>query len=392
MSSSANSAAVKGNTGRAASTNPASTTIINKLQSASREANVLTPERTRKVYPPESGTCNPRLIRSDARKPIDPYPVRQKDFFFRAPYLLFAKISRGNTAIYTRPRCPQYLDEIYPEEEQIRDQALDRMDDQASLWLPDMIFVNRCWASTIIHAQEEGNEFLQLRAHIERGLTDIGKEELPMANPDVLRSIQYAAAMGGMLFDYNNMLNRENHQLRGQIQEMEESMETEQGRHRDLERTVDHLSSRVTTMESTLNAVGPLVLVALHGSGSPEDLSALADDEGRSPAGPTRTGQRAHRGKDKHGPYSRADRLGKGRLVPIESEASGSGGTSYQSVLRTDGSMPSSPLPTPIPPPEEHRSTLDPWMSDLQDIPVSELIAVAEEAEAMDRAQSRAIP
>jgi hypothetical protein len=31
-------------------------------------------------------------------------------------------------------------------------------------------------------------------------------------------------------------------------------------------------------------------------------------------------------------------------------------------------------------------------MSDLQDIPVSELIVVAEEAEAMDRAQSRAIP
>jgi hypothetical protein len=80
-----------------------------------------------------------------------------------------------------------------------------------------------------------------------------------MANPDVLRSIQYAAAMGGMLFDYSNTLNRENHQLRGQIRKMEESMETEQGRRRDLERTVDRLSSRVTTMESTLNAVGPLV-------------------------------------------------------------------------------------------------------------------------------------
>jgi hypothetical protein len=211
------------------------------------------------MSPPESGTCNPRLIRSDARKPIDPYPVCQKDFFFRAPYLPFAKISRGNTAIYTRPRCPQYLDEIYPEEEQIRDQALDRMDDQANLWLPDMIFVNRCWASTIIHAQEEGNKFLQLCAHIERGLTNIGKEELPMVNPDVLRSIQYAAAMGGMLFDYNNMLNWENHQLREQIREMEEMMETEQGHCWDLERTIDRLSSRVTTMESTLNVVGPLV-------------------------------------------------------------------------------------------------------------------------------------
>ncbi|KAF9791324.1 hypothetical protein BJ322DRAFT_1104996 [Thelephora terrestris] len=141
-------------------------------------------------------------------------------------------------------------------------------------------------------------------------------------------------------------------------------------------------------MESTLNAV----LVALHGSGSPEDPSALADDEGRSPAGPTCTGQRACCGKDKHGPYSCADRLGKGRLVPIESEASGSGGTSYQSVPRTDGSVLSSPSPTPILPPEEHRSTLDPWMSDLQDIPVLELIAAGEEAEAMDRAQSRAIP
>jgi Tfp pilus assembly protein PilN len=62
-----------------------------------------------------------------------------------------------------------------------------------------------------------------------------------------------------MLFNYNNMLNRENHQLRGQIQEMEELMETEQGRRRDLERTVDRLLSRVTTMESTLNAVVPLV-------------------------------------------------------------------------------------------------------------------------------------
>ena len=134
------------------------------------------------------------------------------------------------------------------------------------------------------------------------------------------------------------------------------------------------------------------MLVALHGSGSPEDPSALADDEGQSPAGPMHTGQRARRGKDKHGPYSRADRLGKGRLVPIESEASGSGGTSYQSVPRTDGSVLFSPLPTPVPPPEEHQSILDPWMSDLQDILVLELIAAAEEAEAMDCAKSRAIP
>jgi hypothetical protein len=94
---------------------------------------MLTPERTHKVYPPESGTCNPRLIRSDARKPIDLYPVRQKDFFFCTPYLPFAKISRGNTATYTCPHAPQYLDEIYPEEEQIRDQALDRMDNRANL-------------------------------------------------------------------------------------------------------------------------------------------------------------------------------------------------------------------------------------------------------------------
>ena len=72
--------------------------------------------------------------------------------------------------------------------------------------------------------------------------------------------------------------------------------------------------------------------------------------------------------------------------------ASGSGGTSYQSVPRTDGSVLFSPLPTPVPPPEEHQSILDPWMSDLQDILVLELIAAAKEAEAMDRAQSRAIP
>ncbi|KAF9789324.1 hypothetical protein BJ322DRAFT_1018009 [Thelephora terrestris] len=149
------------------STNLASTTITNKLQSASREANMLTPERTHKVYPPESSTCNPQLTCSDACKPIDPYPVRQKDFFFHTPYLPFAKISCSNTAAYTCPCAPQYLDEIYPEEEQIRDQALDRMDDQANLWLPNMVFVNRCWASTIIHAQEEGNEFLRLYPHIE---------------------------------------------------------------------------------------------------------------------------------------------------------------------------------------------------------------------------------
>jgi hypothetical protein len=134
------------------------------------------------------------------------------------------------------------------------------------------------------------------------------------------------------------------------------------------------------------------VLVALHGSGSPEDPSALADDEGRLPAGPTRTGQRACCGKDKHGPYSCADRLGKGQLAPIESEVSGSSGMSYQSVPRTDGSVLFSPLPTPVPPPEEHQSILDPWMSNLQGIPVSELIAAVKEVKVMDFAQSRAIP
>jgi hypothetical protein len=65
--------------------------------------------------------------------------------------------------------------------------------------------------------------------------------------------------MGGMLFDYNHMLNRENHQLRGQIWELEELVETKQGCRQDLERTVNRLSSRVTTMESTLNVVEPPV-------------------------------------------------------------------------------------------------------------------------------------
>ncbi|KAF9793076.1 hypothetical protein BJ322DRAFT_1016681 [Thelephora terrestris] len=35
--------------------------------------------------------------------------------------------------------------------------------------------------STILHMREEGNELLQLQAHIERKLTDIGRDELPMA-------------------------------------------------------------------------------------------------------------------------------------------------------------------------------------------------------------------
>ncbi|KAF9777672.1 hypothetical protein BJ322DRAFT_1025600 [Thelephora terrestris] len=111
---------------------------------------------------------------------------------------------------------------------------------------------------------------------------------------------------------------------------------------------------------------GPLtVLITLHGSGSPEDPSALTHGEGQSPAGPAHTGQCARCRKDKRGPYTHADRLAKGQLMPIESEASGSSGMSYQSVPRTDGFVPSSPLPTPIPPPEEHQSTLDPWLSDL---------------------------
>ncbi|KAF9779675.1 hypothetical protein BJ322DRAFT_1024521 [Thelephora terrestris] len=82
---------------------------------------------------------------------------------------------------------------------------------------------------------------------------------------------------------------------------------------------------------------------------------------------------------------------GKGQHKLIELEASRSGGTSYQLVVQTDGFMPSSPSPIPVSLREEHHSTIDPWMDDLQDILVSQLIEAVEEAEEMDCVESRAL-
>jgi hypothetical protein len=90
-------------------------------------------------------------------------------------YSSFAKISCSKNNTYACLCAPQYLDEIYPEEEHVRDQVLDRIDHQANLWLPDMVF------------------------------------------------------MRVMLFDYDNMLNRESQQLQGLLWEMEEKMKTDHG-------------------------------------------------------------------------------------------------------------------------------------------------------------------
>jgi hypothetical protein len=78
--------------------------------------------------------------------------------------------------------------------------------------------------------------------------------------------------------------------------------------------------------------------------------------------------------------------------VPIESEASRSGETSYQSVVQTESFVLSSPLPSYISPPEENWSTLHPWMSDLQDILVSQLIEAVKKVDKMDHTESSTLP
>ncbi|KAF9790871.1 hypothetical protein BJ322DRAFT_1017499 [Thelephora terrestris] len=163
-------------------------------------------------------------------------------------YSSFAKISCSKNNTYACLCAPQYLDEIYPEEEHVRDQVLDRIDHQANLWLPDM------------------------------------------GEPAVART-------------------------------------------------------------------------ALGDGRKDEDRSwRLRLEEDCQPA-------------------VEQDRLRKEQLVPIESEASRSGETSYQLVVQTESFVLSSPLPSYISPPEENWSTLHPW-----------LIEAVKKVDKMDHTESSTLP
>jgi hypothetical protein len=118
------------------------------------------------------------------------------------------QISRDNPMSYSQQRNATNRYQPYPREAAILAQAEDRLHRQDNLHMIDMVFANAIQGLKILKEPSEDG-YNRLKAHIERGLFDIGRDELPMATKGERLLYKYVAGGQAMLLEYCSHLNTE---------------------------------------------------------------------------------------------------------------------------------------------------------------------------------------
>ena len=99
------------------------------------------------------------------------------------------------------------MEQPYPSEREILDQAVQLEHVQDNLYAPDMIFANAVAAAKILSEKREST-MIRLENHLRRGLTDDLKDEIPLAFGEQ-KLFQYAAAGDSFLLHYIHILDDE---------------------------------------------------------------------------------------------------------------------------------------------------------------------------------------